>query len=214
MGVGRIEQQHAPEARAPAGGQIPVLALDVMDDSRAWPGEQRRNDKADALAGAGRRETEHMLRPFVTQVTARQASKHNAILAEQTRRAHLVRRRPARRAVGDDAFGFARPRDRHGDRRRDRGEAAGRGDGGAFDEDLWRIGVEMIPPPKEGRRHINWQCSQLEPSWPELRLKPQPPSGPLRRAPGRGEHDRKDDEDCAPEDSRRRHGYQLLSGFV
>ena len=30
--VGRIEQQHAAEPRAPAGGQLPVLALDVVDD--------------------------------------------------------------------------------------------------------------------------------------------------------------------------------------
>ncbi len=30
--VGRIEQQHAPEARPPAGGELPVLALDVVDD--------------------------------------------------------------------------------------------------------------------------------------------------------------------------------------
>src|SRR5208283_2523938 len=115
---------------------MPVLALDVMDDGGAWPGEQRRNDKSDALAGTGWRETEHMLRPFVTQIIASEASKHNAILAEQTAGAHFVRRRPARRAIGDDALGFARPRDRHGDRRRDRGEAAGRGDAGAFEEDL------------------------------------------------------------------------------
>ena len=33
-----------------AGGELPVLALDVMDDGRARPGEQRRHDQADALA--------------------------------------------------------------------------------------------------------------------------------------------------------------------
>ena len=49
--VGRIEQQHAAMPRAKAGGQRPVLALDVVDDGRARPGQQRRNDEADALAG-------------------------------------------------------------------------------------------------------------------------------------------------------------------
>ena len=42
--------RHAAEARAPAGGQRPVLALDVVDDRRARPGQQRRHDEADALA--------------------------------------------------------------------------------------------------------------------------------------------------------------------
>jgi hypothetical protein len=37
-------------ACAKAGGQGPVLALDVVDDRRARPGQQRRDDEADALA--------------------------------------------------------------------------------------------------------------------------------------------------------------------
>jgi hypothetical protein len=48
VGVGRIEQQHSPEAAAPSGGQHPILSLDVMDDGRAWPGQQRRHNEADA----------------------------------------------------------------------------------------------------------------------------------------------------------------------
>ena len=70
-GVGRIEQQHAAEARAPAGGQRPVLALDVVDDRRARPGQQRRHDEADALAGPRRRETQHMLRAVVAKIVSR-----------------------------------------------------------------------------------------------------------------------------------------------
>ena len=42
--IGRIEQQHAAEPRPPSGGQRPVLALDVVDDRRARPGQQRRHD--------------------------------------------------------------------------------------------------------------------------------------------------------------------------
>src|SRR3546814_3182141 len=48
--VGRIEQQDPVETRAEACGQLPVLALDVMDDGRPRPGQQRRDHKPDALA--------------------------------------------------------------------------------------------------------------------------------------------------------------------
>ena len=30
--IGRVEQEHGPKARAPAGGQLEILALDVVDD--------------------------------------------------------------------------------------------------------------------------------------------------------------------------------------
>src|SRR3546814_14436165 len=35
--VGRIEKQRVREARAPAGGEVPVLALAGMDDRRSGP---------------------------------------------------------------------------------------------------------------------------------------------------------------------------------
>jgi uncharacterized membrane-anchored protein len=41
--VGRVEQQAVREARAPAGGQSPVLALDVVDHGGAGPRKQRRH---------------------------------------------------------------------------------------------------------------------------------------------------------------------------
>ena len=97
--VGRIEQQHAPEARTPAGGERPILALDVMDDRRARPGKQRRHDEADALAGSRRCEAEHMLWPVMAQIVACEAPEHDALLAEQARGAHFAGRRPARRAI-------------------------------------------------------------------------------------------------------------------
>ena len=37
--IGRIEQQHASVQRAEAGGELPVLALDIMDDAALRPGE-------------------------------------------------------------------------------------------------------------------------------------------------------------------------------
>src|SRR3546814_17658117 len=53
--VGRIEQQRVREARTPAGGELPVLALDVVDDGTAGPTQQRRDDQAKALPRTRRR---------------------------------------------------------------------------------------------------------------------------------------------------------------
>ncbi len=72
----------APEA----GGELPVLPLDVVDDGRARPGQQRRHDQADALARTGRGEAQDMLGAVVAQIVALEPAEHDAIGAEQTRR--------------------------------------------------------------------------------------------------------------------------------
>src|SRR3546814_3674222 len=41
--VRRVEQQHASMPGAKAGRKLPVLALDVVDDGRARPSQQRRH---------------------------------------------------------------------------------------------------------------------------------------------------------------------------
>src|SRR3546814_4936773 len=64
--VGRIEKQRVREARAPAGGELPVLALDVMDDRRSGPAQQGRNDQPNALAAARRREGHDMFGAVMT----------------------------------------------------------------------------------------------------------------------------------------------------
>jgi hypothetical protein len=65
FGVGRIEEEDAGEACAPTRGQLPVLALDVVDDRGPRPGEQRGDNETHALAGPGGREAEHVLRSVV-----------------------------------------------------------------------------------------------------------------------------------------------------
>ena len=52
-GAGGIEQQAVREPGAPAGGELPVLALDVVDDGRAGPGQERGQHQAHALARSG-----------------------------------------------------------------------------------------------------------------------------------------------------------------
>ena len=51
----------AAELPSPSGRQRPVLLLDVVDEHRVRPGEERRDDEAHALAAAGRREAEDVL---------------------------------------------------------------------------------------------------------------------------------------------------------
>src|SRR3546814_3053672 len=59
--IGGIEQQRMTEARSPSGRQLPVLALDVVDDRRAGPAQQRRDNEPDALPAAGRGKSHDML---------------------------------------------------------------------------------------------------------------------------------------------------------
>src|SRR3546814_6697647 len=68
--IGRVEQQAMREARAPPCGDLPVLALDVVDDGGRGPAQERRNDKTHAFARARGREGQDMLWPFVAQVLA------------------------------------------------------------------------------------------------------------------------------------------------
>ena len=204
--VGRIEQQHAAEPGAPAGGQRPVLALDVVDDRGAGPGQQRRDDEADAFAGAGRREAQDMLGAVMAKIVVAPSAEQHAVVAEQAGFANFARLGPARRAVGRDALDLSRPPDRHGDRNDDGGDPAGGGDIGALDEDLARIGVVGEPPPEEGRRLIERPAEDLEPRAAELGLERKAPGNPLRRSPDEGEHDEADEEHLAPEDLGRVHG--------
>ena len=99
-GVGRIEQKHAPEACPEAGGEAPVLALDVVDDAASRPGQERGNHEADAFAASRRGEAQHVLRSVVTQILSVKPAEHHAIRSEQAGRLDLVGVGPARRAIG------------------------------------------------------------------------------------------------------------------
>ena len=176
-----------------------------MDDDAARPGQQCRHDKADALAGTGRREAQHMLRPIVAEIVAVQPAQHHAIRAEQSGRLHLLGRGPTRRTVGGDVLGLTRADDRQGDGDGDGEETARSRDDRSFDEDRGRIGIVGVPPPEKGRRIVERPAAQLEPWCAKLPLKSEPPRRPLGRAPDRRQHDDDDDGDLAPEDTASRH---------
>ena len=190
---------------APAGGQGEVLALDVVDDHRTRPGQQRRHDQPDTLAGPRRGEAQDVLGSVVAQIVPGEPAEDHAVLADQPGVADFARTRPARRAEGRDLARFAGAPHRHGDGDGDRDEPARRGDVGALIEDLRRVGVEPVPPPEEGRRWIYGKAQEPAPRRAEFGLERQPPRDPFRRAPGRGQHDRQHDEHLAPENARRGH---------
>ena len=66
-------------AAAPAGGELPVLALDVVDQGALGPGDRRRDDEAHALAGPGRREGHDVLGPVVPQVAIVEPAEEHAL---------------------------------------------------------------------------------------------------------------------------------------
>src|SRR3984957_4983201 len=78
-GIGGTEKQQAAKASPPAGCELPILSLDVVNDRRSGPGQESRNNKPDTLAGASRRKAKHVLWPVVTKIVTCQAAKHDTI---------------------------------------------------------------------------------------------------------------------------------------
>ena len=94
-GIGGIEQQAVGEAAAPAGGELPVLALDVVDDGGPGPAQQRRHHQAHALAGARRRHGEDVLGAVVAQVGVVEQAEHDAARRQQAGAAHVANSPPS-----------------------------------------------------------------------------------------------------------------------
>src|SRR3546814_18928963 len=97
------------EALTPAGGQLPVLALDVVDDRRARPAEQCRHDQTDALAAPGRSERHDVLGTVVTKIALAGAPEENARFGEKPGRANGFGSRPSSRPLGGDVLALAGP---------------------------------------------------------------------------------------------------------
>src|SRR5216684_3610180 len=134
------------------------------------------------------------------------AAEDDTVRAEQSGLTDFLVGGPARRTIGLDVLRLARPQNRQGDGERDGDESPRCGDKGAFDEHRGRIRVVGIPPPKERRRVIDRHAlRQFEPGLPELRLKTEPPSRPLRCGPGRRQHNGQDESDLPPENTVSRH---------
>ena len=198
--VGRIEQQAMGEAATPAGRELPVLALDVVHDGRAGPGEQRRDDQADALAGARRCEGHHMLGTVVAEIPVAEPPEEDARGMEQPGPLDLLPARPARRAVGGDEPVLPGAPQRADDGDDDARKSARRCDHAGLVEDRRRIGVVGVPPLEEAPGVIDRPGEDREPGQAEPRLVGELGRGPLGRHPQAADHHREDDQDLAEEE--------------
>src|SRR5712672_158057 len=89
--VGRIKQQHVSVAGAETRSQIPVLALDIVNDATARPSQKRWYHKANTLARPRRRETEHVFWSIVPEIRTFEAAKYNTIRIHKTHGADFGR---------------------------------------------------------------------------------------------------------------------------
>ena len=189
------------ELRPPSRRQLPVLALDVVYDRRRGPGQQRRQDKADALARAGRGEAHDMLGAVMAQIGVADAAEKDALRLEQAGAGDFLDGRPARRAIGRDQRVLPRAPDRVQDReQRARNAAAGRDRAGLL-EHMRRIGVIDVPPFEQPPRQIDGKARHGEPGGTQRRLMAERRRCPLRRAPDRSEHDREHRDDLTDIDA-------------
>src|SRR5690606_30999509 len=122
------------------GSELPVFALDIVNNGRARPSQERRHDEADALAGARGRKTQHMLWSVVAKIAPLIAAEHYAIGIEQARYLDLLRLGPARRPICFGIPGFAGAPDRHANRDGNGNESARSGDHAAFRSEERRVG--------------------------------------------------------------------------
>src|SRR5690606_9504567 len=116
--VGRIEEKNTAMPCAEAAGELPVLALDVVNDGRARPGEQRGHNEADALAGSRRCEAQHMLRAVMAQIVAIKFSEDHTVGPQKPSLLNIWPLVPSRRTIGVDVVRLAFAQDRHSDSER------------------------------------------------------------------------------------------------
>ncbi len=169
----RLEAPDAAELAAPARGKRPVFLLDVVDEDRVRPAQERWDDQADTLTRSGGGEAEDVLGAVVTDEAACFAkdglcsaggvdrvskdgvtclAEDDAGLAQESRPSHLGRRGPARtpvratRAGGLAAYGCEGGSRAPGDRPDRRDAARVAKDGGCK-----RLGDRAPEEPPPGR---------------------------------------------------------------
>ncbi|KAG1255873.1 hypothetical protein G6F68_010050 [Rhizopus microsporus] len=155
-----VEQQAMREARAPAGGDLPVLALDVVDAGGRGPGKQCRHHQANAFAAARGRKGQDVFWAFMAQVLP-------VMLAEE--HAGWLHRH----ADGNQ----------HGDK------AAAAGNRAANVEDTRCVGVEEEPPLEQPPRVIDRRAQEVEPGRAKAYLIAKGCCRPLCGCPHAGDHD-------------------------
>ena len=201
VGIRGVEQQNLAELRAETGCQVPVFALDVVDDGRGRPGQQGRDDKPDALAAAGRREAEDVLRTVVAKIALFMLAQHGTMIAQQSRASNLGLISPSCGAERRRPFQFARAPHRHGDRRSHGNQSAGSSNQAARLKDLRGISFEAEPPPENCRRRIDRVTEGNAHRRSQFRLISQSRCRPLGGTPDANHHDEQNGCDLPPENA-------------
>ncbi len=161
--IGGVEQKAMREARAPASGDLPVLAFYVVDDGGCGPRKQRGNDQADAFARARRREGQDVFRAFMAQVVVAVLAEEYTGRLRQPGLANVIRFGPACRTVGGDEARLPRTPHRHGDGNHHGHQAAAARDGPAYVENMRRIGVEEEPPLEQSPGVVDRRSEEIKP---------------------------------------------------
>src|SRR3546814_18037312 len=92
------------------------------------------------LALPRRGEAQHVLRAIMPKVMPLVTAEHHAVIGKQTGPRYFAAVRPPRRAERLGLLGLSRPPDRHGDGDDHRKDSTRRGDIGAGQEDVRRVG--------------------------------------------------------------------------
>jgi hypothetical protein len=161
--IGRVEQQAMREARAPTGGDLPVLALDVVDDGGRGPAQQGGHHQAHTFAAARWREGQNVFRAFVPQVLTIVLAEEHAGRLREAGLANVIRIRPACRAVGRDQARLTGAPNRHADGHQHGHQAAAARDGAAGVKDARSVGIEEEPPLEQPPRVIDRRTEEVEP---------------------------------------------------
>ncbi len=180
-GIGRIEQQAMGELGAPAGGEHPVLALDVVHDGRAGPGQQGGHHQADALARPRRRDRQHMLGAIVAQIAVPIETEDDAAIAQQPCLVDIGSVRPAGRAVGCGLLLAAGPPGGSPERDQAGGNSPECRNGAGTRKHAGCLAVERQPPGEQFPRRVELEAREIDPGCPERRLVAEHRRRPLRR---------------------------------
>ena len=205
QGVGGIEQQAVREPGAPACRQRPVLALDVVDDGRLAPRQERWQHQADAFARPRRRHGENVLGAVVTQVAAIVEAEHDALTAQQPRGPDIGMIRPAGRAVGRGLALEAGPPGGSPDGDGTAGNSPERSNDAGARKHVGGLRIERQPPDEQFPGCVNLEPEEFDHGGAERRLIAEHGGRPLRRRP----HANGDEEQCGADlkanDPSRRH---------
>jgi hypothetical protein len=99
--------------------QFPILALDVVDNGRSRPCQQRGHNKTNPLAGSGGGKAKRMLRAIMPEIVALVTAEHHAVGTKQASLFDFLALGPAGGAECLDVLRLPRPPDRHEDGDRD-----------------------------------------------------------------------------------------------